>query len=78
MDNIIECPHCKAFIIIKELNCKIFRHGIYKNNYEQVNPHAPKDVCDELVNNELVYGCCKPFQIIEENGKYNAVICDYI
>jgi len=25
---ILECPHCKEFIIIEKINCGIFRHGV--------------------------------------------------
>ena len=72
---IINCPHCNMFIIIAELNCKIFRCGIYKNNFEQIPPHSNKALCDELAANNLIYGCGKPFRI-DENNK--ALICDYI
>ena len=36
---IFNCPNCDDEIIVQknELNCKIFRHAIYKHNYEQVN-----------------------------------------
>ena len=77
-NNIIICPHCNNYIIIKELNCGIFRHGIYKNSGNQINPHASKEICDELVKNNLIYGCGKPFQIIEINDVLELKICDYI
>ncbi len=69
----INCPHCNGEIIIIELNCKIFRHACFKDG-KQLNPHASKEECDRVINEGLVYGCAKPFQII--NGK--AVKCDYI
>ena len=82
MDNhiIIQCPHCKEYIQIlkKEFNCKIFRHGILKSNLKQINPHLKREDCDRLKNEDLIYGCGKPFQLIELNGSYIAVICDYI
>ncbi len=78
MDNIIECPHCHEYVIIKELNCAIFRHGVYKNTYNQVDPHASKELCDKLFEENIIYGCGKPFKIVIENDKYNAIICDYI
>ena len=77
-NNIIICPHCNNYIIIKELNCGIFRHGIYKNTGKQINPHASKETCDELVKEDLIYGCGKPFQIIEINNAFEIKICDYI
>ena len=77
---IIECPHCKEHIVVnlKELNCKIFRHGIYKNNGKQIDPHASKEICDELIKNDVIYGCGKPFQIIEINDTFEIKKCDYI
>ena len=77
-NNIIICPHCNNYIIIEKINCGIFRHGIYKINCKQIKPHASKEICDELVKNNLIYGCGKPFQIIEINGIFEVKICDYI
>jgi hypothetical protein len=72
---VIKCPHCNDSIIIEELNCKIFRHGIFKDNHNQINPHATKVECDNYVLNDLIYGCGKPFRIIDNNI---VEICDYI
>jgi hypothetical protein len=72
---IINCPHCDQLIIIEKLNCRIFRCGLYKHNYIQINPHLNKNICDELASNNLIYGCGKPFRI-DDNNK--ALICDYI
>jgi len=77
-DLIIVCPHCQELVLIEQLNCKIFRHAMFKTTGQQIDPHSPKEVCDELVNENKVYGCGKPFLIIEEDGKYVAIICDYI
>lgn len=73
------CPQCNDEIIVfkNELNCRIFRHAIYKNNYQQVNPHLSKLECDKLVETDSIYGCCKPFEIIYENNKFLAIKCDY-
>jgi hypothetical protein len=77
---IIKCPHCndEIFIFLNELNCKIFRHGIYKNNYQQIDSHANKEECDYLKNKDLIIGCGKPFQIIFNENKYDVIICDYV
>ena len=80
-NNIIECPHteCKQAIEIIELNCKIFRCGIFKHNFKQIDPHSPKDVCDKLVATGAIYGCGKPFQIVPDiSGGMKVVICEYI
>ena len=72
---IITCPHCDDPIIIDQLNCKIFRHGVFKKTNQQINPHASKIECDEYLTNDLIYGCGKPFRIIDNN---TVEICDYI
>jgi hypothetical protein len=81
MDSIIvKCPNCNQYVYIniKELNCHIFRHGIYKHNFKQIDPHLNKNECDKLFNNKLIYGCGKPFKIINDNNIYKSIICDYI
>lgn len=77
---IVQCPHCKEFIFIdiKELNCHIFRHGVYKDSMKQIDPHLDKKKCDYLFDNNLIYGCGKPFKIIIQNNDYFAEECDYI
>lgn len=72
---IIKCPHCNEYIIIEELNCRIFRHGIMKNTRIQMDSHSSKEVCDNLVKNDSIYGCGKPFMI---NENLDVIICDYI
>ena len=77
---IITCPHCKNLIYIekKDFNCHIFRHGIYKKTNKQINPHLDKENCDRLKSEDLIYGCSKPFKLIQEGDNYSTVICDYI
>lgn len=74
------CPHCNMFIIVKinEVHCKIFRHGIYKKNYELINPHESKQICDDLVKSDEIFGCGKPFKLIEINKELFVDVCDYI
>jgi len=78
MEPVVVCPHCNNPIIIEKINCGIFRHGMLKENNEQINPHLPKKECDELVKQDLIYGCGKPFQIVIENEVLIVKICDYI
>ena len=68
---IFECPHCSFSIQvgINEVNCSIFRHGYFYNIIngnlvltEQLNPHAPKEICDRLVSENRIVGCGKPFK----------------
>ena len=73
------CPHCKEYVIIEKINCRIFRHGIYKKNFIQINPHLSKIDCEYLISKNLIYGCGKPF-IIEKNNEnvWIANECEYI
>lgn len=75
-----ECPHCKVMIIVyeKELACCIFRHGTYKKDNNQINPHLNKEECDRLYENNLIYGCGKPFEFIKDGKNSRVEICDYI
>ena len=75
---IINCPHCNSPIIIQQVNCAIFRHACFKNNMQQVPPHAPKHDCDRWIEQKLVYGCARPFQLKMTKDGYEAIICDYI
>lgn len=78
---VFECPHCDMLILvgINEINCKIFRHGMLKRSGQQVNPHLKQDECERLVHNKQVYGCCKPFELVQDDsGGWKARICTYI
>ena len=74
------CPHCKLLLEVekKKINCGIFRHGVYKKDLKQIDPHMKKDKCDDLFNKKLIYGCGKPFRIKKIENKYIIEICDYI
>ncbi len=71
---LIICPNCFEYVEILELNCQIFRHAIYINTLIQIDPHLNKIECDKLFNENKIYGCGKPFQIIN----YEVYKCDYI
>jgi len=70
----VECPHCNQNIEIIAINCAIFRCGIYKHNFEQINPHLDKENCDKLKKEDKIYGCGKPFRLISNVVEK----CDYI
>ncbi len=77
---IVTCPHCELLIQINisHINCGVFRHAAFKTNFELLNPHAPKELCDKLVADNLIYGCGKPFRLTYTNGLMEAIKCDYI
>ena len=83
----VNCPHCDILIEVLELNCCIFRCGIYKKQnqgsappfeYIQIPPHSTKEECDRLIKNNEIYGCGKPFRIIVASSGYIVEICDYL
>ena len=80
MELYIECPHCRGLIEIlrSEINCGIFRHGTFKNNNQQISPHAPEEYCKQILEQDLINGCAKPFQLVLVENEYHAKICGYI
>lgn len=75
-DHEIECPHCGGMLLIRasDINCTIFRHGVWKHTNEPIGPHTSKDECDRLVAENLIRGCGRPFTF---DGSV-VRICDYI
>lgn len=78
MEPILRCPHCHDFFIMEQLNCGIFRHGIYKSTLQQMEPHLSKKECLRLVNNNEIIGCGKPFRVTIQKNTFQVDICDYI
>ena len=74
-----KCPHCHNDIIVakKELNCKIFRHGVYIKTGKPMNPHMNQLKCVWLAKTKQIYGCGKPFRVVNGTPMY-VEICDYI
>ena len=78
IDFMISCPHCNEIIIVEKLNCGIFRHGIHKNTFQQMDPHLSKEKCEILIHNREIFGCGKPFRVYKEGDKWIIEICEYI
>ena len=74
---IVNCPNCNNPVLIAELNCRIFRHGVLKSNNTQINPHASKEECDYYIKNDLIYGCGKPFKILK-GSDFKTNVCEYV
>jgi len=74
---IVACPHCSLFILIEELNCAIFRHGIINKTQTQIPPHASKNDCENYIKDGIT-GCGKPFKVILKDKEYTAIDCEYI
>jgi hypothetical protein len=82
---LVHCPHCQQWIEILAINCAIFRCGIYRQTGEQLPPHLSKEECDRVAEQQLIYGCGKPFKVIpapsppaSSEPAYEAVVCEYI
>jgi hypothetical protein len=74
---LVECPWCKITIEVSELNCRIFRCGIFKDTLKQLEAHASQERCQAVLNK--IYGCGRPFQVVQRpSGLEEAIKCDYI
>lgn len=73
----LTCPHCGEPILIQKLNCGVFRHGVFKKTYKQINPHASKPTCEKYVRKQLIYGCGKPFQVTLKDNVFAVDKCGY-
>ena len=86
MDHVFICLHCQQPFVIhgNDFNCRILRHGVFKENLQPIPPHATKDECNALVQSGTIYGCAGPLQIVAGggagggDGAWDVVICDYI
>jgi len=69
------CPYsdCNITIEIIEVNCAIFRCGVYKDGL-QICPHLPKEQCEQLKKNNKIWGCGRPFKLVNKD----LIICEYI
>ena len=75
---VFDCPYCGTSTIVhkREVNCIIFRCGVYKSTGQQINPHMPKVQCDQLVSTDAVYGCARPYRVLVSQKLVQK--CDYI
>lgn len=62
----VDCPQCNGTVIITALNCKIFRHAVYKKTGKQVGPHSKNKYIQELINQNKIYGCGCQFRIVDD------------
>ena len=44
----------------------------------QMDPHSSKKICDDVIENDKIYGCGQPFCIKTIEGKLFAEVCGYI
>ena len=74
---LFECLHCKCLIqvLVKEINCSIFRHGSFKATGQNIPPHSTKEQIDDAIKKDMIFGCGKPFKL-SKNGELEK--CEYI
>ena len=70
----IHCPHCHQHLWIEEINCGIFRCGVYKDTFEPLPPHFTQNECTRVRDEGIIYGCAQPFRF---DGTH-VTICEYI
>ncbi len=75
------CPHCDGEILVQwqDVNCKIFRHGVYSQKDKEglpINPHETKENIEKLVDEKAIWGCGKPISMTKDNKEVFA--CNYI
>jgi hypothetical protein len=77
MISVLPCPHCQGGIEVIALNCGIFIHARRKDTTE-VDPHASRQECEQLLANNLIDGCGKALRIVKkESGEYELSPLDY-
>lgn len=78
---VVTCPHCHEYVIIEQINCGIFRHGVVKSTGKSIHPHASKQACNQYLKKGLIYGCGRPFKIVMDVSSVEIMeitMCDYI
>lgn len=63
---VYECPHCGGTILVTSMNCRIFRHAVYKNSGKQVGPHTKNKFIKKLINDDKIIGCGGQFRIVND------------
>jgi hypothetical protein len=71
---VVQCPHCEDWIFIEQINCNVFRHGVFIISGQPIPPHSPKSDCDMWKETGAIYGCGKPFTLVSNSV---AEACEY-
>ena len=73
------CPHCSGMVEVLEINCAIFRHGVFADTGQQVPPHCTQEEHLQWVRSGRLIGCGFPFRVRREStGDLVAEPCEYI
>ena len=76
--HVFGCPHCQITIVVakNEVACSVFRCGVLKDSFVGIPSHASQQECEQLVQQEKIYGCGKPFTFFPDRKV--AEKCGYI
>lgn len=72
------CPHCRLWteVFQKDLNCKIFRHAVYKKDFKPINPHASEAEVSTI--KDKIIGCGGPHQLFQsQDGEWKVKISSW-
>lgn len=60
------CPHCESGVVMleSEIACRRAIHAVLRDSFQQVNPHAPRSLCEQLLKENKVFGCCRSIEIV--------------
>ena len=69
---LVKCPHCSLPITLTSdfTDGEIFVHGKMKKNGQSIKNGLPAEWYQYLRDNNLVYGCAKPYIVVRHNSVY--------
>lgn len=72
-----QCPHCKLWTEVhkQDINCKIFRHAVYKKDFKPINPHASLEQVKKIRNQ--IIGCGGPHMLVPINDTWIVKSCSW-
>ena len=70
MDIVVHCPHCglPAPVTATDIDNGAIYHGTLKKNGRQLRDRVPADWVQYLRDNDMIYGCGKPFLVVRKSS----------
>lgn len=72
-DMIKTCPVCFQFVVIEQINCNIFRCGVFKDTFEYIPPHTSKEQIELWKKAGRIWGCGTAMELVNNE----LAVCDY-
>ena len=70
---VVACPACNDTLLIEQLNCGIFRHGVNSATMRPIDPHSSKEQVVQMMREGKLIGCGAAFCVVNGIPK----ICSY-